>query len=111
MIIWIYLNDHCHDGTWNQYSKYLYCVAFIVIPVLLIFFKEPIHRKFHHEGCSDGIGGFITEGFFELFEVILSYVTNTLSFMRVGGFVLSHAGLMLVVKVLAGADAIQLSWL
>ena len=53
----------------------------------------------------DGIGGFITEGFFELFEVILSYVTNTLSFMRVGGFVLSHAGLMLVVKVLAGADA------
>jgi V/A-type H+-transporting ATPase subunit I len=81
-------------------------LTFIVIPVLLIFFKEPIHRKFHHEAMfPDGIGGFITEGFFELFEVILSYVTNTLSFMRVGGFVLSHAGLMLVVKVLAGADA------
>jgi V/A-type H+-transporting ATPase subunit I len=81
-------------------------LTFIVIPVLLIFFKEPIHRKFHHEVMfPDGIGGFITEGFFELFEVILSYVTNTLSFMRVGGFVLSHAGLMLVVKVLAGADA------
>jgi len=81
-------------------------LTFIVIPVILIFFKEPIHRKFHHEAMfPDGIGGFITEGFFELFEVILSYVTNTLSFMRVGGFVLSHAGLMLVVKVLAGADA------
>lgn len=81
-------------------------LTFIVIPVLLIFFKEPIHRKFHHEAMfPDGIGGFITEGFFELFEVILSYITNTLSFMRVGGFVLSHAGLMLVVKVLAGADA------
>lgn len=41
------------------------------------------------------------EGFFELFEVLLSYVTNTLSFLRVGGFVLSHAGLMMVVNVLA----------
>ncbi len=78
-------------------------LLFIVIPVLLIFFKEPIHRKLHHEKAfPDGVGGFITEAFFELFEIILSYVTNSLSFLRVGGFVLSHAGLMLVFKVIAG---------
>ena len=46
------------------------------------------------------MGGFIIEGIFELFEVLLSYLTNTLSFLRVGGFVLSHAGMMLVVKTL-----------
>ena len=39
--------------------------------------------------------------FFELFEMVLSYVTNTLSFLRVGGFVLSHAGMMAVVMMLA----------
>jgi len=48
----------------------------------------------------NGFGGFFVEGFFELFEIILSYVTNTMSFLRVGGFVLSHAGMMLVVTSL-----------
>src|SRR5690606_33964970 len=77
-------------------------ILLIVIPVILIFLKEPIERKLHnHKMFPDGIGGFFMEGFFELFEVMLSYLTNTLSFLRVGGFVLSHAGLMMVVNVLA----------
>jgi V/A-type H+-transporting ATPase subunit I len=64
----------------------------------MVFLKEPIERKIHgHKMFPNGFGGFFTEGFFELFEVILSYITNTMSFMRVGGFVLSHAGMMLVV--------------
>lgn len=70
----------------------------VVIPLMLIFMKEPIHKLFEKEKMfPEGIGGFFTEGIFELFEVLLSYVTNTMSFMRVGGFVLSHAGMMLVV--------------
>ena len=36
-----------------------------------------------------------------MFEYLLSYATNTMSFLRVGGFVLSHAGMMLVVFSLA----------
>lgn len=44
-----------------------------------------------------GFGGFLTETFFEMFEVILSFVTNTMSFLRVGGFILVHAGMMEVV--------------
>ncbi|PKL00855.1 MAG: V-type ATP synthase subunit I [Tenericutes bacterium HGW-Tenericutes-1] len=78
-----------------------YLVPFILIPVLLIFFKEPFERK--SEGKKmfpNGFGGFFVEGFFELFDVMLSYITNTMSFMRVGGFVLSHAGMMLVVSSL-----------
>ncbi len=73
-------------------------ILFIGIPLLLIFLKEPIERKIHrHKFFPDGFGGFFVEGFFELFEVILSYITNTMSFMRVGGFLLSHASMMLVV--------------
>jgi V/A-type H+-transporting ATPase subunit I len=58
----------------------------------------------------EGFGGFALETFFEMFEVLLSFVTNTLSFLRVGGFVLSHAGMMSVVMVLgqiAGGDSIN----
>lgn len=71
---------------------------FIVIPLLAMFLKEPIERKVHHKPMfPDGFGGFFTEAFFELFEIILSYITNTMSYMRVAGFVLTHAGMMLVV--------------
>lgn len=48
----------------------------------------------------EGFGGFFMQSFFELFEVCLSYLTNTISYLRVGGFVLSHAGMMLVVTLL-----------
>ena len=42
-----------------------------------------------------------------MFEFLLSYVSNTMSFLRVGGFVLSHAGMMLVVMTLMdGAGAV-----
>lgn len=75
--------------------------GFVVIPLILIFLKEPLERAFHHEKMfPNGFGGFFVEGFFELFEIILSYVTNTMSFLRVGGFILSHAGMMLVVMTL-----------
>ena len=47
------------------------------------------------------IGNFIIEGIIELFESCLTYITNTMSFLRIGGFILSHAGMMLVVSVLA----------
>jgi V/A-type H+-transporting ATPase subunit I len=85
--------------------------VFVGIPILLIFFKEPIERKFHgHKMFPTGFGGFFVEGFFELFEIMLSYVTNTMSFLRVGGFILSHAGMMLVVmslmEMVGGAGSI-----
>ena len=47
---------------------------------------------------------FFMESFFELFEILLSYLTNTISFLRVGAFALSHAGMMAVVMLLAGAQ-------
>ena len=56
-----------------------------------------------------------TEAFFELFEVMLTFIANTMSFLRVGGFVLSHAGMMMVVytlaEMVAGGTAITLSYL
>lgn len=76
-------------------------ILFVGLPLLLMFLKEPLERRVHGEKMfPNGFGGFFTEAFFELFEIILSYITNTMSYMRVAGFVLSHAGMMLVVSSL-----------
>ena len=46
-------------------------------------------------------GEYCVQSFFELFEMCLGYVTNTMSFLRVGAYILVHAGMMLVVFTLA----------
>ncbi|MDR2822463.1 MAG: hypothetical protein LBV58_02795 [Acholeplasmatales bacterium] len=74
----------------------------ILVPILLIFLKEPLERIVLHEKpfFEGGVVGFIISGVFEMVEVLLGYLSNTMSFLRVGGFVLSHAGMMLVVMTL-----------
>ncbi len=53
---------------------------------------------------------FITQGLFEMFEVLLSYFSNTLSFVRIGAFAVSHAAMMQVVLMLAGAENGSPNW-
>lgn len=80
-----------------------YILLLIVLPFLLIFFCEPLSKLVNGEKDwqPESWGGYIVEKLFESIEVLLSYVTNTMSFLRVGAFVLVHAGMMLVVFVLA----------
>ena len=82
----------------------LYIVPFFVLPLIIMFAKEPLGRLIRGEKelFPEGVGGFAVESFFEMFEVLLSFVTNTMSFLRVGAFVLVHAGMMVVVFTLAG---------
>lgn len=81
----------------------LYIVFLIVIPIILVFLREPLSElvKGEKHWFPKNFGSFFVDNFFELFEVCLSYVTNTMSFLRVGAFVLVHAGMMQVVFVLA----------
>ena len=87
-------------------------IFLIVIPLICIFCRVPfsIAMKYKKWKLSEDeedmtIGGFIVENFFEMFEFLLSYVSNTMSFLRVGGFVLSHAGMMMVVMTLMDMTA------
>lgn len=81
----------------------LYIIGLIVIPFLLIFFRQPLgaivkkRKDIFHESISE----FIISNIFELFEYVLSYLSNSMSFLRVGGFILSHAGMMAVVLSLS----------
>ena len=56
-------------------------------------------------------GMFVVQGLFEMFEVLLSYFSNTLSFVRIGAFAVSHAAMMEVVLMLAGAESGNLNWI
>jgi V/A-type H+-transporting ATPase subunit I len=91
-----------------------FVIFLIVIPLICIFCRVPFslavkYKKFRLSADEEEkmtVGGFIVENFFEMFEFVLSYISNTMSFLRVGGFVLSHAGMMLVVMTLMeGASA------
>lgn len=83
-------------------------VVMFGIPLLLMFLKEPltnIAEKKKDILPADNKGAmFFVQSFFELFEVLLSYLSNTLSFLRVGAFAVSHAAMMEVVLMLAGAE-------
>jgi len=74
----------------------------VIVPLVSILFNVPLKNLINKLAVTphEGWGGYMTESAFELFEVMLSFVTNTMSFLRVGGFVLSHAGMMVVVMTL-----------
>ena len=92
-------------------GKNIFTTTFIwlvlVLPLLLIFAGTPLSKLLTHQEDwkPESVGMFIVEGFFELFETMLAYLSNTLSFLRVGAFAISHAGMMMVVYLLSqGAD-------
>lgn len=80
----------------------------IGVPLLCIFLKEPLSnwiekkREIFPQGSKVM---FAVENLVELFDVVLSYATNTISFVRVGAFALSHAGMMGVVLSLAHVES------
>ncbi len=81
----------------------LYVVLVIIVPLILIYLREPLGKIMEKKADwkPKNMGEYLMEGIFEMFEIILSYITNTVSFMRVGAFALNHAGMMLAVFILA----------
>lgn len=77
-----------------------------VLPLIIIMFKEPLTALLEKKAelMPKEKGMFIVQGLFELIEVLLSYFSNTLSFVRIGAFAISHAAMMEVVLMLAGAE-------
>ncbi len=89
-------------GIVNLYNTY-FVLGTIAIPLLLIFLGKPLTKflKGHKKPFSLKWGEYITENLFELFEVMLSFLSNVISYVRIGAFAVSHAGMMLVVTAMA----------
>ena len=83
------------------------------VPLLLIFLKEPLARRIEKRAdkMETGPGMYVVQGFFEMFETLLSYFSNTISFIRIGAFAVSHAAIMEVVLQLAGAESGHPNWI
>lgn len=81
----------------------VYICLVVVLPLILIYAEGPLSKLVNGEKDwkPESVGMFLVEGFFELFEVLLSYVSNTISFLRIGAYAISHAGMMMVVFLLA----------
>ncbi len=72
-------------------------VWFIGVPIVLLFLKEPIlalfgRRKPHFEM---GVGSYLFESTIEIVEILIGYLANTVSFIRVAAFSLAHVGLFI----------------
>ena len=81
-------------------------VIVALVCLVMLFFQEILigmtdkKENYLPEKWSD----YIMQNFFEVIEYILTYFSNTVSFLRVGAFVLVHAGMMMVFSSLAGDE-------
>ena len=71
-------------------------ILVIVLLLLPIILKEPVsrligRRREHGEEEAESI----IESGFQVYEVVMAYLANTLSYIRMAAFNLSHAGLMM----------------
>jgi len=66
----------------------------LLLPVLcaLLWFHEPLAKRLWG-GPAVRMGEAVVTGFFEVFEAVTGYVSNSLSFIRLGAFAVAHEGL------------------
>lgn len=100
LTIVLYMTGHKVPGN-------ILLLIFLGIPVLIFVFKEPLTNlvEHNHKKMEESKAMFLVQGFFELFETMLSYFSNTLSYVRIGAFAVSHAAIMEVVLMLSGAQS------
>ncbi|WP_294430608.1 V-type ATPase 116kDa subunit family protein [uncultured Treponema sp.] len=71
--------------------------------LFLTMFSEPIHRLLEHERTvlENGLFAAVIEAVVELLETVISYLSSTISFVRVGAFGLAHAVLGFIILTLS----------
>lgn len=71
----------------------------MIVSMILLFLREPIlhmaeaRKTLFPEGVTTGIIG----GLVEILEIVLGFLANTISFIRVAAFGLAHAGLFMAI--------------
>ena len=79
-----------------------YDVIIILVSLFFAAFAEPFERALNHEKplFENGFGTYVISGAVELIEVVSGYLSNTVSFVRVGASALSHAVLNFTILTL-----------
>jgi V/A-type H+-transporting ATPase subunit I len=81
----------------------------IVLPLAAMALKGPLHLMLarcrpKHEGAhaEAGLGEAVVESAVEAFEAILGYLANTISFVRLAAYAMSHAAVLMASFAIAG---------
>jgi len=78
-------------------------ISIAILSILGMVFRQPLthliqgKRPLH----GDDVSGYYIEGSFMIMETLLSILSGTLSFIRVGAFAISHVGLFLAFETMA----------
>lgn len=72
---------------------------FIIIPLLAIMFKDFLATKLFKEKNLEKSS--MVEKIFEVVEILLSFASNTISFVRIAAFAINHVGLCMAVYILS----------
>lgn len=74
-------------------------IAIAVVLILIIMFNDQISNFL--EKKKEKANTPIVEKIFEIIEMLLSFLSNTISFLRLAAFAINHAGLCMAVYLLA----------
>lgn len=78
-------------------------IALMVVSFICIYLHEPLGELLEgKKGWLPTDPMFYVQTIFEMIEVLLSYFSNTISFLRVGAFAIVHVGMMMAVQMMAG---------
>ena len=85
-----------------KHSIAAYDIIIIAVSLFFAAFAEPFERAVSGEKplFENGFGTYVISGAVEIIEVISGYLSNTISFVRVGAFALSHAVLNFTILTL-----------
>jgi vacuolar-type H+-ATPase subunit I/STV1 len=75
--------------------------AFIILPLILFSLRGVLGPVLFQSAKPHGIAEYVMETVMGVVEIALGLFANTISFIRVGAFALSHAGLSIVTYTLA----------
>ncbi len=73
--------------------------VFVVLPLLAIMFKDTISEKLFKNKQVEKTS--FVEKVFEIIEILLSFASNTISFVRIAAFAINHVGLCMAIYILA----------
>ena len=87
-------------GSSGLHTTALAVVMFASLAVL--FLREPIHRAMERSDTlfESGVGFFVIESLIDLMDTVIRFLSNTVSFIRVAAFGLTHAAMFMAVHAI-----------
>lgn len=78
-------------------------IVIVISSIVMIFLSGFLERYFEKKKpyFEGGFLLYFIQSFFELFETLIGYLSNSLSYVRIGAFAVAHAGLTSVFFILA----------